>query len=291
MAGRDLAEVAQNAVAARKQTEGQAQAAPSIQAQINAPWVKEQIQKQLGPSYDAGVFLRSVVNSIKAAPDLEQCDPASIFGGMFTAAQLRLELGAALGQAFLIPRRSKDSPTGWAASFQIGYKGSLALAYRTATLTGANTELVRQGDEFKRGSNSERGPFYDLEYGKDHDNPKAPIKGVIGMFWVVGTNRPTWRYLTIDQVEARRPDYTKPQAGNNGSWTPNTPWKTNYDQMVEKTGMIEGLKYAPKSAHLALAMAVDDMVLTATREAPQEITAKADGRDAETIELTGDQDE
>jgi phage RecT family recombinase len=208
----DITRRAQEAKAAQNPP-GEKPKPASLQAQITAPWVQEQLQKQLGPSYDAGVFLRSVVNCIKAAPELEKCDPATIFGGMFTAAQLRLELGAALGQAYLIPRQTwskRDNEFGgMEASFQVGYKGLLALAYRTGVITGANAELVMVGDTFKRGSNSERGQFYDLDYGAEHDEPNTPIMGVLGMFWVRGTERPTWRYLTIDQVERRRPDHER----------------------------------------------------------------------------------
>lgn len=291
MAGRDLTATAQAAVAKRDQQTDKPDAPPSLQALINAPWVKTEIQKQLGPGYDAGVFLRSVVNSIKAAPDLNLCDPASVFGGMFTAAQLRLEIGAGLGQCFLIPRRnSRNEEYGWEASFQIGYPGLLALAYRSGVLTGANAEIVRVGDTFKRASSSERGPYYDLDYGAEHDEPATPIMGVLGFFWTVGSDRPVWRYLTLDQVEDRRPDYTKQQHGRNGSYVPNTPWKTNYPQMVEKTGLINVLRFAPKSAHLAIAQSVDDAVLTATRERPNEITAKHDGRDPEAVNLDSQDD-
>lgn len=286
----DLADKAAQAVAQRQERQGEEAPLPSLQAQINAPWVRDEIQKQLGPKYDAGVFIRSVVNSIKAAPQLAKCDPASVFGGMFTAAQLRLELGSALGQAFLIPRQSwkdRENPyEGWSASFQIGYKGALALAYRTGVITGATAELVMVGDTFKRASNSERGPFYDLDYGPEHDEPDTQIMGVLGMFWVRGADRPQWKYLTIDQVEARRPDHTKEQTVRSGSragetYVPNTPWKTDYRAMVEKTGLINGLRFAPRSAQLALAMEVDDHVLTATRERPRELEARRADRDDE----------
>lgn len=288
MAGQDLTARAKQASAATKQAPGEGapdEQEPTLQQLITAPWVTEQIQKQLGPGYDAGVFVRSVVNSVKASPDLALCDPATVFGGMFTAAQLRLEIGAGIGQAFLIPRRNRSNERyGWEASFQIGYPGLLALAYRSGVVTGANAELVMVGDRFKRASSSERGPYYDLDYGPEHDDPDAAVMGVIGLFWTRGSERPVWRYLTVDQVEERRPGYTR-ESYHKG------PWKTNYRAMVEKTGLINVLKFAPKSAHLNLATAVDEAVLTATREAPDEIKAKRDGENPETLELTGDRDE
>jgi hypothetical protein len=62
--------------------------------------------------------------------------------------------------------------------------------------------------------------------------------------------------------------------------------------MVEKTGLINGLRFAPKSAHLALATAVDDSVLSVRREAPAELTATTEDGRTEALDLAnqeGDQ--
>lgn len=277
---RDITTVAREAAASRQEAADR----PTVQQWLAQPWVLDEVQKQLGPGYDAGVYVRSVVSSIKAAPDLNNCDPATIFGGLFTAAQLHLEIGSGLGQAYLIPRKNSklerdgDQYGGWQASFQIGYPGLIALAYRSGVIEGADAELVMVGDRFKRGANSERGKFFDHEYGPEHDNPGTPIMGVLGMFWTRNASKPVWRYLTLEQVEERRPNYTR------DSWHKG-PWVTNYPQMVEKTGLINGLRFAPKSAHLALAMSMDDAVLSARREAPDEVTAKHEDRKAETVSL------
>jgi recombination protein RecT len=287
----DIADRAAAAVAARKQNEGEVQKAPTLQAQITAPWVTEQIQKQLGPGYDAGSYVRSVVNAIKASPDLNRCDPATVFGGMFMAAQMHLEIGGGLGQSWLIPRKSRSNEQfGWEASFQIGYQGLLKLAYNTGLVVAADTEIVRVGDRFQRGANSERGKFYDLEYGAEHENFDQPLMGVIGMFWARGAGRPVWRYLTIDEIERRRPDHTKQQTVRSGAragetYIPNTPWKTDYVAMCEKTALIHVLKFAPKSPHLSLALSADDQALAVTAEAPNEMRLQRDGEKPEIVDL------
>ncbi|AYD87392.1 RecT-like DNA pairing protein [Microbacterium phage ValentiniPuff] len=287
----DLTDRAAAAVAQRKQGETATAAAPSIQQMLTQSWVVEQVQKQLGPGFDAGSYVRSVVSAIKNSPDLERCDPATIFGGMFTAAQMHLEIGGGLGQSWLIPRRNNKSEYGWEASFQIGYQGLLKLAYNTGILIAADTEIVRVGDKFQRGANSERGKFYDLEYGAEHENLDTPLMGVIGMFWTRGAHRPVWRYLTIDEIERRRPDHTKEQTGSRGTYVPNTPWKTDYQAMCEKTAMIHTLKWAPKSPHLALALNIDNQALSTQAEAPDEVKLHRDGEKPETIDLTATRDE
>lgn len=284
-----LEEKAAAAVARRKQNEGGQAERQSLQSMISAPWVTEQIQKQLGPGYDAGSYIRSVVNAVKAAPQLAECDPATVFGGMFTAAQLHLEIGGGIGQSWLIPRQSwKDRDNafgGWQASLQIGYKGLIKLAYNTGLVIAADTEIVRVGDRFQRGMNSERGKFFDLEYGAEHENLEQPLMGVIGTFWARGAHRPVWRYLTIDEIERRRPDHTKEQTNSRGTYIPNTPWKTDYVAMCEKTALINVLKFAPQSPHLSLAMNIDDQVLLSPPETPNEVRLHRDGEKPEIIDL------
>jgi len=287
----DLADRAAEAVATRKQNETEKSAAPTLQQMITQPWVTEQVQKQLGPGFDAGSYVRSVVNAIKSSPDLSRCDPATVFGGMFTAAQMHLEIGGGLGQSWLIPRKARNNSYGWEASFQIGYQGLLKLAYNTGLVVAADTEIVRVGDKFKRGANSERGKFYDLDYGAEHENLDQPLMGVIGMFWARGANRPVWRYLTIEEIERRRPDHTKEQRNDRGSYIPNTPWKSDYVAMCEKTAMIHALKFAPKSPHLALALSADDQALATTAEAPNEVQMKRDGEKPEIVDLESTREE
>lgn len=287
----NLADKAAAAVAQRNATTQQQVEKPTLAAQLNAPWVTEQVQKQLGPGFDAGSYVRSVISAVKAAPQLGDCDPGTVFGAMFTAAQLHLEIGSGLGQAWIIPRqewKNRNDPKkyfGWQASLQIGYQGLLKLAYNTGLVTGVDTEIVRVGDKFKRGANSERGKFYDLEYGADHENPETQIMGIIGMFWVRGSSRPVWRYLTIDEIERRRPEHTKERDGQNGPYVPAGPWKSDYQAMAEKTAVIHALKFAPKTPHLALAMSVDDMALTVAPEAPSEVRLEREGQKPEIVNL------
>lgn len=257
----NLDQKAANAVAQQKHAQGQG---PSLQQFLNQPWVGEQIQRQLGARGDGNAFVRSILTAIQNAPDLAQCEPTTVLGGMFLAAQLNLEVGAGLGQAFLIPRRDKKSKTGWTASLQLGYPGLIKLASNSGQVVGFDTIVVREGDRFTKGASSERGKFFDMEYGARNEDPTAQIQRVIGLVWLQGSPRPQWRDLTIDQIEARRPDYTKEQQGQNGAYVPNTPWRDHYAAMCEKTAMIEALRFVPKSSALQLAIASDDQVLTKT---------------------------
>lgn len=238
-------------------------------ARLNQGWVTEQIQRQLGPGVDGAAFVRSVITAIGNAPDLARCTPDSVYGAMFLAAQLRLQIGGGLGQSYIIPRTDRNSPTGWSASLQLGYPGLLKLAYNTAQITNVDTIVVREGDRFRKGANSERGKFFDLQFGEHADDPEAKVLGIIALMWVRGGTKPVWRYMTREQIEARRPDYTKTDRHKG-------PWATDWTPMGEKTVLRELLKFAPKSAELALAMTADEAE-SVTRNNAGELAIKQAG--------------
>jgi recombination protein RecT len=269
----------------RQEGEGKA---PSIPSLLNARWLAEQLQRQMGGTpEEAQSFVRSVITATKAAPDLLRCDPETIYGGMFAAAQLGLPIGGGLKQAYLIPRKDRNSPTGWSASFQVGYPGLIKLAANSGLVVGVDTIRVMKGDRFRQGATSERGKFFDLSFGDDHDSTDDnDIVGVIGMVYQLNRKEPRWVYMSRRQVERRRPDFTKEQTGQNGPYIPNTPWKTDWGAMAEKTVVIEALKFAPKSEKLQLAVTMDEATVTQAEGSTEMRVTRPDqpGTGTETIE-------
>jgi len=276
-----LAQAAQQSVQQQQQAAG---TEPTPKQLLSQGWVIPAVQKALGPGMDGGSYVRSVQTLISKAPDLNKCSNDSVMGGLFTAAQLRLQLGSGLGQAYLIPRKDSSSPTGWAASFQVGYPGLVKLAFNSQLVTGVDALRIYQGDEFDMGADYERGKYFHHKPADDDSNQVADkLIGVIGLVYIRGTQRPQWRWLSRASVENRRPDYTR-KSYHKG------PWVTSYEAMADKTAVIEALKFAPKSVELATATAMDEAVIT--REATGELTARHEDRQgSDTIQPTSTPDE
>lgn len=206
-----------------------------VEAQLPA------IERQLGGAMNSEAFVRAVLSEIGKQPQLMNADPKTLLGGVMLAAQLRLEIGSGLGEFYLTPR--KDHGRDICLPI-IGFQGMVKLALRSEFVTNVQAFLVRDGDDFTYGANSDRGMFYDWTP-RDFEESR-PWIGVVATARMKSGGT-TWVYLTRDQVIARRPSY----------WT-STPWKTHEDEMAKKTAVRALAKYLPKSTDLGRALEADE---------------------------------
>lgn len=87
-------------------------------------------------------FCSIVENSVRRIPKLLQCNPASLFGAILTAAELGLEPNTPNQYSFIIPYGNE-------ANFQIGYHGIIKMLMDTGLVTHVTAELVHEKDNFK----------------------------------------------------------------------------------------------------------------------------------------------
>jgi recombination protein RecT len=237
------------------------------------------IEAQLANSMNSGAFVRAAISTIMNSSDLQQATPASILGAIMLAAQLKLEIGPALGHFHLTPRKVNGQMTCLPI---IGYQGFVELAYRTGRVEKVETFLVREGDKFDHGANSERGRFFDWNPA-DYDETR-PWTGVVAMAKISGAGT-VWAYLPKEKVLARRPSY----------WDKGTPWKTNEEEMARKTGIRALAPYMPKSTDLGRALEADEQKvesivgvhdLVVTRDEPETLLVELDPAHPDYVEAT-----
>ena len=199
------------------------------------------IEAQLAGTINSGAFVRAALSTISSSEQLMLADPKTVLGGIMLAAQLKLEIGPALGHFYLTPRKEKGKQICLPI---IGYKGYIELAYRSNRIEKIETFVVREGDKFDHGANSERGRFFDWNPA-DYDETRA-WTGVVGVAKIKGGGT-IWAYLPKEKVLARRPHY----------WE-STPWKTEEVQMARKTIIREMSPYLPMSTELGRAIEADE---------------------------------
>lgn len=206
------------------------------------------MQKEIAKALPAAVkasmtperFARIAISAIQKTPKLAETSPQTFMISLMQAAQLGLEPNSPLGQAYLIPYGNETT-------FQIGYKGLLALAYRNPNVAVIQARTVYEYDTFS------------VEYGLHEDIVHKPALGERGepvgyyAFYRMKDGSGSFSYMSRSEMEAFRKQYSKASRAD-------TPWNTAFDAMARKTVIKRLLKYAPIGGDLQVAIAADETV-------------------------------
>lgn len=248
-----------NKLAAKADTNIQKTQTRSIKEWIIA--MKPQIEKALPSVITADRFSRMALTAVSTNPALGECTPESFCGAMLQAAQLGLEPNTPLGQAYLIPYNNYKENIK-EASFQLGYKGLIALAHRSGEFRNIEAHTVYEGDEF------------DYEYGlepKLYHKPSLSGRGEPIAYYAVYNlvnGGFGFEVMSREDVQAHRTKYSKTK-------DPKTPWNSAFDEMAKKTVLKKVLKYAPISVEFQKGVAADNTIKTEIAEDMVDIPARA----------------
>ncbi len=196
-------------------------------------------------------MVRIALQAVVAQPELLECSQNSILRGILQAAQLGLEIGGALGHAYLIPFKGKDGNKH--AQFIPGYRGLVDLVRRTGEINSIATHLVYAKDKFT------------LEYGLDPILKHQPYldgdPGEVRFGYAIAhfrDNALQFEVMTRHQMDAIR---SRSKAANAG------PWVTDTEEMYRKTVLRRLIKMLPTSPELRTAVEMDTRVDTEGAEA------------------------
>ncbi|MFE0189317.1 recombination protein RecT [Streptomyces sp. NPDC058989] len=236
--------VAQRAAApspARQAADDDAQPATLAQfVQRMRPEIERALPEHMSPDRIARIAL----TELRRVPNLAKCTQESFGGALMNCAQLGLEPGGAIGEAYLLPFWNKQIRQ-HEVQFVLGYQGMIRLFWQHPLAAGLDAHTVREGDEF------------DYEYGLDPFLKHKPARGqqgaVTGYYAVARMANGGSAFVVLDpsDVEATR---QRSKAGDSG------PWRTDYDAMARKTAVRQLFKLLPKSPQLARAVAHDGTV-------------------------------
>jgi recombination protein RecT len=221
--------------------------------------VKDLIQRQQGQlaralpaQLNVDRFLRLVMTELRTVPRLMECTTASLLGAVMQMAQLGLEPGKTLGHGYLLP--FKDGRSGqYEATFVLGYKGMIQLAYRSPNVAAIFAREVREGDEFNYG--------YGLDGDVLHHRPLTTSKRGKPYTWYgLARYKGGGHYLEVigpDEVDEHRAR----------SKSPDSPaWKNDYSSMARKTAIRIMAPFLPLTAEVARAIEQDEQVVHVTAD-------------------------
>jgi recombination protein RecT len=186
----------------------------AIKSILDSPSIKKRFEEILDKR--APQFMSSIVNLYASDGYLQKCEPMSVISSAMVAATLDLPIDKNLGYAWVVPYKDKSGRQ--IAQFQLGYKGYIQLALRTAKYKAINVLEVHQGELQKWNPLTEE-LIIDFEKKKSDS-----IIGYAGYFELINGFRKTV-YWTKEQIEAHRKKFSKSDFG----------WKNDYDAMAKKT--------------------------------------------------------
>ena len=208
-------------------------------------------------------FARIIWTECRKNPELIKATPESIISACMTAAQLNLEIGGHLGQAYLVPfeENKKTGPKEWtkvkSAQLIIGYRGLITLARKSGDMVSLNAYAVYSEDEFS----------YQLGLHPDiHHVPsaKADRGNLIYVYAVAnfvggGVQFEVMSRAEIEQIRnASKGWVAAKKSADKYNKQIKSPWATNFDEMAKKTVIRRLAKYLPLSVEAARAIAVDE---------------------------------
>jgi recombination protein RecT len=214
-------------------------------------------------------MLKVAQNAIKQTPKLQECSLNSLFGAIMKCAAMGLEPNTHEGHCWLIPRATNrpvkvGNKTEWQRGFevqvQIGYKGRIALAYRSPELKVLRTAIIHANDKYRIYEGTNPRIEHEPETRPGYDRGEPIIYYAIAK---LATGETLFEFMTVADIDRIRDRYSESyrQAVANNK-TADAPWVRDYDAMARKTVLNRISSWLPSNRQSALAQALDTQEMT-----------------------------
>jgi recombination protein RecT len=249
---------------------------------------KKAIADRAARYIDPGRMLKIGLDAIRENPRLAECTVRSLFAALIDCAVLGLEPTKTGGLVFLIPRkrwRQRRDTHGnpvmgrngkpvweavWEVHVQVGYKGHIAIAYRSGMVKALTTDIIHANDRYEiiAGSHARRIEHRPRVIGNRGD----PI--VYYASAKLESGETIFEWMSTEDIEAHRAKYsdefkraqqiiddceriiadpdvredTKQTARAKMLKAMDTPWIDEFDQMARKTLVNRIKNYLPPSS-------------------------------------------
>ena len=194
--------------------------------------VKGRFNEVLGKK--ANQYMASIVNTVSASAQLQQCEPQSILSAAFVAASYDLPIDSNLGFAAMVPYNDKNR--GKVAQFQMMYKGFVQLAIRSGSYENMNVSEVYEDElETYNPITGELKLVTDFSNCKQRkEAQKDKIVGYYAWFKLLTGFRKEL-YMTVDECRNHALQYSSSYKTDiKKGWT-TSKWSTDFDSMSKKT--------------------------------------------------------
>lgn len=175
-------------------------------------------------------LMRVALAACTRTPALLKCSQASILQSIMQAAQLGLEPGSALGEAYLVPYRET-------CQLIVGYRGLISLARRSGQIASIEAHAVHAKDKFTC--------RYGLDSILEHEPDWSEDPGAMVAVYAVARLKDG--AVQVEVMTKAQVDGIRKRSMASGSG----PWVSDYEEMARKTVVRRLCKYLPLSIELA----------------------------------------
>jgi recombination protein RecT len=183
---------------------------------------KDYLGEVLGAKKDS--FVTNCVSLVSNNVNLQACDPKTIMYSAIKATTLGLPLDNNLGFAYVLPYRNNQKGID-EAQFQMGYKGFIQLAMRSAQFQTINSTDVRKGEILDIDRLTGEINFAWLP---GAERLKAPKIGFIAYFKLINGFTKSL-YMTVEELQDHGKKYSKSYNSKYSNW------QKMFDAMATKT--------------------------------------------------------
>lgn len=206
---------------------------------ISSQWKK--IEAVMPKHLSSERLYQLTVSAVNQTPKLMECDIKTLLSCVMRCSALGLEPSAVdgLGYAYILPYRNKGKME---ATFILGYKGMIKLAYMGGEVDSIEARAVYDGD------------FFEYEFGLDEKLKHIPCgnKNSMTHVYMIARFKNGGHYfdvMTKDDVEAIR---KRSRAGETGAWV------SDYEAMAKKTVVRRAFPYLPLPPMAQKAAEIDE---------------------------------
>lgn len=244
----------------------------------------DQVARALPRGIQADRLARVFVTEVQRTPGLLQCTNSSLLAGFLQASQCGLEIGAHLGQAYLVPFKVRGKAT---ATLIIGYKGLVALAYNSGLVSNVQAWDVREADRFEPPT---LGTEPKIVHSPARGRESSEVEAAYAIVRLRDSRIPNLEWMWRDELDAI-------MKRSRAAASKSSPWHTDYPMMARKTALRRACKYIPQTTEtrqLHSAVIIDEQAdanLVQTFDIdPASLSDVVDDYDPEAGELSPDEE-
>jgi recombination protein RecT len=203
---------------------------PKFSVYMTSEAVKKRINEIIGAEKGQD-FITSIISAVNTNPQLGNCDNATIISAALVGQSLGLSPSPFMGQFYFVPFNDRKNDR-VVATFQIGYKGYIAMAMKSGVYRDLDVLEIRQGELIGRDKETGKYLFKFIE--DENERVKAPVIGYMAYFELLNGFRKSI-YWSKEKMEKHAEEYSQGYRSDKKNGTAYTFWSKDFNAMAFKT--------------------------------------------------------